>query len=47
MSDFGAFGGSDEEYATVRKHDAEIVRDGSFIITHRILTDPGRVDIGS
>lgn len=25
MSDFGHFGGSDEEYATVRKHNAEVV----------------------
>ena len=26
MSDFGHYGGSEEEYATVRKHDAEVVR---------------------
>lgn len=26
MSDFGTFGGSDEEYASVRKHNAEVVR---------------------
>lgn len=25
MSDFGHYGGSDEEYATVRKHNAEVV----------------------
>lgn len=25
MSDFGHFGGSEEEYATVRKHNAEVV----------------------
>lgn len=25
MSDFGSFGGADEEYAAVRKHSAEVV----------------------
>lgn len=25
MSDFGHYGGSDEEYATVRKHNADVV----------------------
>lgn len=25
MSDYGAFGGSDEEYASVRKHNALVV----------------------
>jgi hypothetical protein len=27
MSDFGHFGGSEEEYATVRKHTADVVRE--------------------
>lgn len=26
MSDFGHYGGSEEEYATVRKYNAEVVR---------------------
>lgn len=37
MSDFGSYGGSDEEYAAVRKHNALVVR---------LLTGCERCDMG-
>lgn len=39
MSDFGHYGGSDEDYAAVRKHNAEVVSIALGFVFHGLRTD--------